>query len=289
MLKNVLPRFLRNYMTNRFLGFGLGLRAPHFEQIITQKPDVDWFEIISENYFVAGGKPWHYLNKIRSDYPIVMHGVSMSIGSVEPINKDYLNQLKTTIERVEPQWVSDHLCFTQVGGINSHDLLPMPYTNEALAHLASKISQVQDYLGREMIFENVSSYLTYNDSQMSEWEFLAQLHKQTGCKFLMDVNNVYVSARNHDFNPMEYLSAIPSTAIAQIHLAGHQDFGTHIIDTHDEDVPDAVWDLYAQYAKTLGPVSTMIERDDNLGSLDDLITELEHAKTLVKPFWDIKV
>lgn len=275
-------------MTNRFLGFGLGLRAPHFEQIITQKPAVDWFEIISENYFVAGGKPWYYLNKIRADYPIVMHGVSMSIGSVEPINKDYLNQLKNTIERVEPQWVSDHLCFTQVGGINSHDLLPMPYTNEALNHLANKISQVQDYLGREMIFENVSSYLTYNDSQMSEWEFLAQLHKQTGCQFLMDVNNVYVSARNHDFNAMDYLSAIPSTAIAQIHLAGHQDFGTHIIDTHDEDVPDAVWDLYAQYAKTLGPVSTMIERDDNFGSLDELITELEHAKTLVKPFWDSK-
>jgi len=279
---------LRKFMTNRFLGFGLGLRAPHFEQIIAEKPAVDWFEIISENYFVAGGKPWHYLNKIRADYPIVMHGVSMSIGSIDPINKDYLNQLKNTIARVEPQWVSDHLCFTQVGGINSHDLLPMPYTSEALDHLANKISQVQDYLGREMIFENVSSYLTYNDSQMSEWEFLAQLHKQTGCKFLMDVNNVYVSARNHDFNAMDYLSAIPSTAIAQIHLAGHQDFGTHIIDTHDEDVPDAVWDLYAQYAKTLNPVSTMIERDDNIGSLDDLITELEHAKALVKPFWDIR-
>ena len=275
-------------MKNRFLGFGLGLRAPHFEQIIAEKPAVDWFEIISENYFVAGGKPWHYLNKIRADYPIVMHGVSMSIGSIDPINKDYLNQLKNTIARVEPQWVSDHLCFTQVGGINSHDLLPMPYTSESLDHLANKISQVQDYLGREMIFENVSSYLTYNDSQMSEWEFLAQLHKQTGCKFLMDVNNVYVSARNHDFNAMDYLSAIPSTAIAQIHLAGHQDFGTHIIDTHDEDVPDAVWDLYVQYAKTLNPVSTMIERDDNIGSLDDLITELEHAKALVKPFWDIR-
>ncbi|WP_405600256.1 MULTISPECIES: DUF692 domain-containing protein [unclassified Pseudoalteromonas] len=272
-------------MTNRFLGFGLGLRAPHFEQIIAQQPSVDWFEIISENYFVAGGKPWHYLNKIRADYPIVMHGVSMSIGSVDPINKAYLNQLKNTIERVEPQWVSDHLCFTQVGGINSHDLLPMPYTNEALNHLATKIAQVQDYLGREMIFENVSSYLTYNDSQMTEWEFLAQLHKQTGCKFLMDVNNVYVSARNHDFNAMDYLAAIPSTAIAQIHLAGHQDFGTHIIDTHDEDVPDAVWDLYQQYAQTLSPTSTMIERDDNIGSLDELISELEHAKTLVKPFW----
>lgn len=279
---------LRKFMTNRFLGFGLGLRSPHFEQIIAEKPAVDWFEIISENYFVAGGKPWHYLNKIRADYPIVMHGVSMSIGSIDPINKDYLNQLKNTIARVEPQWVSDHLCFTQVGGVNSHDLLPMPYTSEALDHLANKISQVQDYLGREMIFENVSSYLTYNYSQMSEWEFLAQLHKQTGCKFLMDVNNVYVSARNHDFNAMDYLSAIPSTAIAQIHLAGHQDFGTHIIDTHDEDVPDAVWDLYAQYAKTLNPVSTMIERDDNIGSLDDLITELEHAKALVKPFWEIR-
>lgn len=275
-------------MQTQFLGFGLGLRALHFEQIITDKPAVDWFEIISENYFVAGGKPWHYLNKIRADYPIVMHGVSMSIGSTGPLNLDYLQALKNTIARVEPQWVSDHLCFSQVGGINSHDLLPMPYTDEALDHLASRIHQVQEYLGREMIFENVSSYLTYKDSQMSEWDFLAALHTKTGCRFLMDVNNVYVSARNHEFDAMTYLNAIPAAAIAQIHLAGHQDFGSHIIDTHDEDVPPAVWELYATYAKQLGPVSTMIERDDNIGSLQDLMQELERARQLVAPIWQLE-
>ena len=274
-------------MQTQFLGFGLGLRAPHFEQIITDKPAVDWFEIISENYFVGGGKPWHYLNKIRADYPVVMHGVSMSIGSTGTLNLEYLKTLKRTIARIEPQWVSDHLCFSQVGDINSHDLLPMPYTDEALEHLASRIHQVQEFLSREMIFENVSSYLTYKDSQMSEWDFLAALHNKTGCRFLMDVNNVYVSARNHQFDAMTYLNAIPKKAIAQIHLAGHQDFGSHIIDTHDEDVPPAVWELYANYAKQLGPVSTMIERDDNIGSLQDLMTELECARRLVAPIWQL--
>ena len=274
-------------MQTQFLGFGLGLRAPHFEQIITDKPAVDWFEIISENYFVGGGKPWHYLNKIRADYPVVMHGVSMSIGSTGTLNLEYLKTLKRTIARIEPQWVSDHLCFSQVGDINSHDLLPMPYTDEALEHLASRIHQVQEFLSREMIFENVSSYLTYKDSQMSEWDFLAALHNKTGCRFLMDVNNVYVSARNHQFDAMTYLNAIPKKAIAQIHLAGHQDFGSHIIDTHDEDVPPAVWELYANYAKQLGPVSTMIERDDNIGSLQDLMTELERARQLVAPIWQL--
>ncbi|CAM3700661.1 MULTISPECIES: MNIO family bufferin maturase [Pseudoalteromonas] len=276
-------------MQTQFLGFGLGLRASHFEQIITDKPAVDWFEIISENYFVAGGKPWYYLNKIRADYPVVMHGVSMSIGSTGALNFDYLQALKSTIARVEPQWVSDHLCFSQVGDFNSHDLLPMPYTNEALEHLASRIHHVQEFLGREMIFENVSSYLTYKDSQMSEWDFLAALHNKTGCRFLMDVNNVYVSARNHQFDAMTFLNAIPTEAIAQIHLAGHQDFGSHIIDTHDEDVSSAVWDLFENYAKQLDPVSTMIERDDNLGSLQDLMAELEHARQLVAPIWQLGV
>ncbi|KPH58270.1 hypothetical protein AMS58_18620 [Pseudoalteromonas porphyrae] len=272
-------------MKEQFLGFGLGLRAPHLEQIITEKPAVDWFEVISENYFVAGGKPWYYLNKIRENYPVVMHGVSMSIGSTNALNIDYLKSLKETIARVEPQWVSDHLCFTQVGDINSHDLLPMPYTQESLEHLASRIHQVQAYLGTEMIFENVSSYLTYKESQMTEWDFLAALHHKTGCRYLMDVNNVYVSARNHQFDAMTYLNAIPKKAIAQIHLAGHQDFGSHIIDTHDEDVSPPVWDLFTRYAQQLGPVSTMIERDDNIGTLEALIKELDQARELVQPFW----
>lgn len=268
-----------------FLGFGLGLRSTHFEDIIQTQPNVDWFEIISENYMVEGGKPWHYLEKIRADYPIVMHGVSMSIGSVAPLNLQYLEKLKQLAEKVEPRWISDHLCFTSVGGINSHDLLPMPYTEESLTHLSSQIAKVQDYLGREMIFENVSSYLTYKTSEMTEWEFLAQLTKNTGCKFLMDINNVYVSARNHNFDPMAYLNAIPASSIQQIHLAGHQDFGTHVIDTHDEDVPDPVWQLYRKYAKKIGPVSTMIERDGNIPPLESLLKELEIAKTQVNDIW----
>jgi uncharacterized protein (UPF0276 family) len=268
-----------------FLGFGLGLRSTHFEEIIQTKPDVDWFEIISENYMVEGGKPWYYLEKIRADYPIVMHGVSMSIGSVEPLNFKYLDKLKQLAEKIEPKWMSDHLCFTSVGGINSHDLLPMPYTEESLQHLSSNIAQVQDYLGRQMIFENVSSYLTYKESEMSEWDFLAQLTKRTGCKFLMDVNNVYVSARNHNFDPMLYLNTIPKNSIQQIHLAGHQDFGTHVIDTHDENIPDPVWDLFREYAKQLGPVSTMIERDGNIPPLKSLLDELAFAKNQVSDLW----
>jgi len=268
-----------------FLGFGLGLRSTHFEEIIQTKPDVDWFEIISENYMVDGGKPWYYLEKIRADYPIVMHGVSMSIGSVEPLNFNYLDSLKHLAEKVQPKWMSDHLCFTSVGGINSHDLLPLPYTEEALKHLESRISQVQDYLNREMIFENVSSYVTYNESEMPEWTFLAELTKRTGCKFLMDVNNVYVSARNHNFDPMTYLNTIPKASIQQIHLAGHQDFGTHVIDTHDEDIPNPVWDLFRQYAQTLGPISTMIERDGNIPPLSSMLNELTFAKTQVKDIW----
>ncbi|NRB25259.1 DUF692 domain-containing protein [Shewanella sp.] len=268
-----------------YLGFGLGLRSTHFEEIINTKPAIDWFEIISENYMVDGGKPWYYLEKIRADYPIVMHGVSMSIGSVEPLNFQYLDALKELANKVEPKWLSDHLCFTSVGNINSHDLLPLPYTEETLQYLTSRITQVQEYLGREMIFENVSSYLIYKESQMPEWTFLAELTKRTGCQFLMDVNNVYVSARNHSFDPMTYLNAIPQSSIKQIHLAGHQDFGTHVIDTHDEDIPNPVWDLFRQYAKTLGPTSTMIERDGNIPPLESLLNELAFARAQVSDIW----
>ncbi|TMO66266.1 MULTISPECIES: MNIO family bufferin maturase [Pseudoalteromonas] len=272
-------------MSVPYLGFGMGLRTCYFEQILTEQPAVDWFEIISENYFVSGGKPWHYLSQIKEQYPIVMHGVSMSIGSTDALNFDYLKQLKNTIERVNPMWVSDHICFSALGEFNSHDLLPMPYTEEALDHLTQRISQVQDYLERPMIFENVSSYLTYKQSHMTEWEFLTQLHKQTGCQFLLDINNVYVSARNHGFSAMEYLNALPKQSIAQIHLAGHQDCESHIIDTHDQPVCDAVWSLFSQFSKQLPAISTMIERDDNFPPLSALLSELEQAKALTKAHW----
>lgn len=276
-------------MPKQFLGFGLGLRSQHYQSVLDKAPKVDWFEIISENYMVAGGKPRYFLEKIRASYPIVMHGVSMSIGSTDPLNIGYLKQLKQLSTQVQPEWMSDHLCFTTVGGINSHDLLPMPYTEESLLHLTQRIHQVQDYLGREMVFENVSSYITYQHDEMQEWEFLAELAQQSGCKFLLDINNIYVSARNHNFDPMDYLNAIDPKWVQQIHLAGHSDFGTHIIDTHDHPVPDPVWQLYAEYIRKCGPVSTMIERDDNIPELSVLVSELEQARKIGCKAWHLPV
>jgi uncharacterized protein (UPF0276 family) len=272
-------------MSDKFLGFGLGLRTQHFATVINDKPKVDWFEIISENYMVAGGKPRYYLEQIRTHYPIVMHGVSMSIGSTDPLNFKYLAELKLLAEQVQPQWMSDHLCFATVGGTNSHDLLPMPYTQESLDHLTSRIHHVQEFLGREMIFENVSSYLSYQHDEMQEWEFLAQLAQQCGCKFLFDINNIYVSSRNHNFDPLDYLKHIKPEWVQQIHLAGHSDFGTHIIDTHDHPVPNPVWQLYAEYIATSGPISTMIERDGNIPELNELLVELDQARTIGAKAW----
>ncbi|ASD69681.1 DUF692 domain-containing protein [Pseudoalteromonas piscicida] len=272
-------------MSVPFLGFGLGLRTCYFDSIIDTRPQVDWFEIISENYFVDGGKPWYYLSQIKEHYPIVMHGVSMSIGSTSPLDMNYLAQLKRTIARVEPEWVSDHVCFSSLGEFSSHDLLPLPYTEEALIHLCTRIKQVQDYLERPMIFENVSSYLNYKQSELTEWEFLKELHLRTGCQLLLDINNVYVSSRNHQFDPMTYLNAIPTQAVAQIHLAGHSDFGTHIIDTHDQPICEAVWSLYRQYTQNRSPINTMIERDDNFPKLAGLLQELNLAKGIAPSSW----
>lgn len=268
-----------------YLGFGLGLRTCYFEDIIQTQPDVDWFEIISENYFVEGGKPWHYLDQIKERYPIAMHGVSMSIGSTSAINFEYLGQLKRTIQRVNPVWISDHLCFSSLGEFNSHDLLPLPYTEEALTHLCERLHIIQDYLERPIILENVSSYLTYHQSQMTEWDFLSTLHQQSGCQFLLDINNVYVSARNHGFDAMDYLNAIPQQAVAQIHLAGHSDFGSHIVDTHDQPVCDAVWQLFQRYTQSRPPVNTMIERDDNFPPFETLMAELHQARELAPLSW----
>lgn len=260
-----------------FLGFGLGLRPNYYEEILTQKPDLDWFEILSENYLVPGGKPLYYLDKIREHYPIVMHGVSLSLGSSDVLDMTYLNELKTLAQRVEPAWISDHLCWTGVQGINVHDLLPIPYTQEAIAHIVSRIQQIQDFLARPILIENVSSYLTYKQSEMTEWAFLAEIVKQAGSYILLDVNNIYVSSVNHVFNPSDYLDAMPVDRVAQIHLAGHSDHGNYIIDTHDAPVIQAVWDLYAEAIKRFGPVSTMIERDDNMPPFAELLAEINHA------------
>jgi uncharacterized protein len=261
-----------------WLGFGLGLRTEHFDEVLATRPKVDWFEITSENFMVAGGKPLHYLHAIREHYPLVMHGVSLSIGSTDPLDKTYLQQLKQLMLMIEPKWVSDHCCWTGVGGVNSHDLLPLPYNHEAIAHVVSRVQQVQDFLGREILLENLSSYIEFKHSDMPEWAFISQVAKQSGCRLLLDVNNVYVSSRNHRFDPMEYIRGIPSEKIWQIHLAGHSDYNDVVIDTHDHDVPDAVWDLYEKTIAQHGAISTMIERDDHIPPLNELLNELAFAK-----------
>lgn len=269
-----------------FLGFGLGLRSDHYQEVLEQKPvDIDWFEIISENYMIDGGKPLYFLDKIRQDYPIVMHGVSMSVGSTDPLNYDYLKQLKALIERVEPMWFSDHLCWTGVDHKNMHDLLPMPYTEASVNHFADRIARVQDYMGRQMLIENLSSYITYTSDAMTEWEFLTAVVEKADCYILLDVNNIYVSSYNHHFDPMQYLKGVPAERVWQHHLAGHQNTGNLIIDTHDEPIIDPVWELYEKTAQLLGPVSTMIERDANIPPLAEVIAELNQARAIAQPYY----
>lgn len=263
-----------------WLGFGLGLRPAHYETILTESPAVDWFEIISENYLVPGGRPLHYLDRIRERYPMVMHGVSLSIGTQDPLDREYLKQLRALADRVDPAWISDHLCWTGAHGLNAHDLLPLPYTGEALKHVAARVAEVQDFLGRRILLENVSSYVSYPESEMSEWEFLRELAVRADCLILLDVNNIYVSSVNHEFDPLTYLNAIPVERVWQFHLAGHRNHGDYIIDTHDEPVIDPVWELYAAAVRRFGRVSTMIERDDNIPPLAELLAELDRARSI---------
>jgi uncharacterized protein (UPF0276 family) len=265
-----------------YLGYGLGLRSDHYESVLQTRPSVDWFEILSENYMVDGGKPLHYLNRIREHYPMVMHGVSMSIGSVEPLNRDYLKQLKALIQRVEPVWISDHLCWTGLNGLNLHDLMPLPYTEEAIQHVVERVAQVQDFLGRQILLENVSSYVSYSDSQISEWEFLREIAERADCLILLDINNIYVSAFNHNFDPDSYLQHIPIERVYQFHLAGHTHQDNLIIDTHDHPIADPVFDLYARAVQRFGRVSTMIERDDNIPPLSELLAELDQVRTIAE-------
>ena len=267
-----------------FLGYGLGLRTDHYDDILSGGPAVenhiDWFEIISENYMVPGGKPLYYLDRIAERYPLVMHGVSLSIGTTDPLNMEYLQDIRKLADRIDPHWISDHLCWTGQGGHNLHDLMPLPYSEDALDHVVSCIDQVQEFLGRQILLENVSSYLAYKKSDMTEWEFLAELASRADCLILLDINNIYVSAFNHEFDPMDYLKAMPKDRVRQFHLAGHQNNGDYIVDTHDQDVPVDVWQLYRKALELFGPVSTMIERDDNIPPLSDLLTELDKARAI---------
>jgi uncharacterized protein len=262
------------------LGFGLGLRPAHYEEILNDSPPIDWLEIITENYLVPGGKPHHFLNRIRERFPLVMHGVSLSIGSTDPLNLDYLRALKELADRIEPKWISDHLCWTGTNGINVHDLLPLPYTEAALDHVVARIEQVQTFLNRQILIENVSSYVSYREAEMSEWEFVSAVAKRADCLILLDVNNIYVSGFNHGFDPIVYLDGVPPSRVRQIHIAGHRDHGDYIVDTHDEPVIDPVWRLYGQALERLGPVSTMIERDDKIPPLAELLSELNQARDI---------
>jgi uncharacterized protein len=267
-------------LTRPSLGFGLGLRVDHYDAILAERPAVDWFEVLTENYLVPGGKPLDYLMRFRERYPLAMHGVSMSIGSTAPLDRDYLRQVKALAARVEPVWISDHLCWTGIAGRNTHDLLPLPYTEEALAHVVGRVRAVQDFLGRRILLENVSSYVGFRDSHLTEWEFFSELAVRADCLILLDVNNIYVSAVNHEFKALEYLNAIPVDRVQQIHLAGHESRGEYLVDTHDTEVPDPVWELYAAAVRRFGAVSTMIERDDQIPPLAELVAELAHARAL---------
>ncbi len=272
----------KQYQKPPYLGFGLGLRAEHYEYILANKPKLDWFEIVSENYMIPGGQALSTLEQIRQDYPLVMHGVSLSIGSTDPLNQDYLTKLKQLADRIQPKWISDHLCWTGINKLNMHDLLPLPYTEEAIKHVSDRVKQVQDFLGRQILLENVSSYLTYADSQITEWEFLSAIAKRADCLILLDINNIYVSSYNHGFNPMDFILGVVKDRVQQFHIAGHDNRGRYIVDTHDNIVIDEVWQLYCQALEHLGPVSTMIERDENIPEFDELYAELQVAKQLAQ-------
>jgi uncharacterized protein (UPF0276 family) len=265
-----------------YLGFGLGLRPQHYRDILDGNPDIDWFEVISENYMIPGGQPLAMLDQIGERYPVVMHGVSLSIASTAPFDESYLDGLNALAKRVNPKWISDHLCWTGVHGVNLHDLLPFPYTQEALEHVVSRVHYVQERIGRPLCLENVSTYVQFGQSQMREWEFISELTRRTGCWLLFDVNNVFVSAFNHGYDAREFLNGIPADRVIQFHLAGHSDMENYIVDTHDHPVREEVWDLYEAALQRFGPVSTMIERDDHIPPLAEMMDELNHARELAR-------
>lgn len=268
-----------------FLGVGVGLRPQHYAEILAADPagalGVDWFEAISENYMVAGGRPLRVLEAVRSRHPIAFHGVSLDIGSADPLDDDYLRALETLIRRFEPAWISDHLCWTGVDGRSLHDLLPLPWTEEVLVHIADRIARVQDRLGRRIAFENVSTYAAFRDDEMPEWEFLSALAERADCGILFDLNNVFVSAHNHGFDAVKYVDAIASERVFQIHLAGPSEAGPLLVDTHDSPVRDAVWALYERFARRAGPISTLIEWDEAIPSFERVAAEAAKARSIL--------
>jgi uncharacterized protein (UPF0276 family) len=262
------------------LGHGIGLRTTHFAQFLAERPPVDWVEAVSENFMAPGGRPVAVLEKVRREVPVVLHGVSLGIGSVDPLDERYLAALAALVERIEPALVSDHLCWGTHRGQYLHDLLPLPYTEEALAHVASRVGEVQERLGRRLLLENPSAYVAFKDSTLTEWEFLAELSRRSGCGLLLDVNNVYVSARNFGFDPLEYLRGIPAEAVGYFHLAGHQDRGTYLFDSHDHAVPAPVWALYREALRRFGRVPSLVEWDDAIPPLHEVVAESRRAAAI---------
>ncbi len=274
----------RNLWHFKDLGTGVGLRAPHFGHILGEKPEVGFFEILTENYLDTGGRPLYMLDQVAERYPIVMHGVSMSVGSTDPLDFAYLAKVKALAERIKAQWVSDHICWTGVAGRNTHDLLPLPYTDEALRHTSARVRAIQDFLERPVALENPSTYLEFVPSSMTEWEFIARLAEEADCGLLFDVNNVYVSAFNHGFDPRTYIDAIPGKRVCHYHLAGHTHKGTHILDTHSDFVVDPVWELYGYTLRRLGSRATLLEWDADIPPF-----EVVHAEALKAQAWRDKV
>jgi uncharacterized protein (UPF0276 family) len=263
------------------LGTGVGFRTPHYAKVLEEHPPMDWFEVISENFLVAGGRPLENLDRLRASYRVVPHGVSLAIGSVEPLDRDYLTRLSALVTRLDPPWVSDHLCWGRApGGVHLHDLLPLPYTREAIAHVVENVKRVQGTLERPFALENVASYMTHASSEMPEWDFVAEVAERADCGLLLDVNNVYVSAKNHGFDAAAYIDAVPADRVVQMHLAGHADKGLWLLDTHSTHVREEVWALYRRAVARTGPVSTLVEWDEDIPSWEVLATEAEKARRL---------
>ena len=260
------------------LGHGVGLRREHFDRVLSDRTRVDWLEVISENYMGKGGRPLQVLERVRRDYPLALHGVSLSIGSTDPLDRAYLDRLRDLAARIEPAWVSDHLCWASIGGHHAHDLLPLPYTEETLDHVVWRVRAVQDHLGRRIALENASSYLRFAGSSIPEWEFLGEVAHRADCGILLDVNNVFVSAANQGFDPEKYLAAIPAQRVWEIHLAGHSDRGSHLLDTHSTRVCDQVWDLYRFASRRIGAVASLVEWDEDIPDWETLEAESLRAR-----------
>ena len=269
----------KQFTPNKIKGCGIGLRLDHFDDIEQNKPDVPWFEVLSDNYLIEGTSQRDYLYKFREDYPVTFHGVGLSLGSTDPLNPRYLKRLKSLKEDIQPAWVSDHLCWTSAHGVVTHDLIPLPYTESVVKHIVDRILQVQDFLGEQLVIENVSSYLQFKATEMSEWDFINEVTRLSDCKLLLDVNNIYVSAQNHHFDAEEYLLAMPKERVVEIHLAGYEDKGTHLLDTHSRPVTPPVWSLFERAIEHVGDVPVLIEWDNDIPSLERVIEESHTARS----------